>query len=271
MHGPWATVRGMTASIYDAATAARDADSARRLESLGVHDWTLTAIERQRLDEDGYCILTGLIDEAWLARLREVHDRLVAAEARPGVDIHFHDLVNKDPAFDRLWTHPRLLAAMHHVLGRAIKLSSLNCREPRPGSGSQGLHADWQGHVGAPPYHVANSLWVLDDMGPANGATRLIPGSHRWAPERVAAIADAEAAHPEERILAVAAGTVVAFNAHCRHGGTLNRSGTRRRVVHAYFTAREHPSQLDQQRHVRLETWRRLSRAQRWLLGVDEA
>ncbi len=209
----------MAAIISDSsAQDAEHAETARRLASLGVHDWTLTAAERERLDEDGYCTMPGIIDPAWLERLRAVYDRLIADEGRPGVDILLHDLVNKDQAFDRLWTHPRVLAGMHQVLGRAFKLSSLNCREPRPGSGSQGLHADWQGHVGAPPYHVANSLWVLDDMGPQNGATRLLPGSHRWSPERVAAIADVAAAHPEERILAVAAGTVVAFNAHCLHG-----------------------------------------------------
>jgi len=30
------------------------------------------------------------------------------------------------------------------------------------------------------PPVVVNTMWALDDFTEANGATRLVPGSHRW-------------------------------------------------------------------------------------------
>jgi ectoine hydroxylase-related dioxygenase (phytanoyl-CoA dioxygenase family) len=65
------------------------------------------------------------------------------------------------------------------------------------------------------------------------------------------------------------AGSVVMINAHTWHGGTTNLSGKRRRVLHAYYTAREHPQQQDQRRWLLPETVAWLSPAQRWLLDVE--
>jgi len=40
--------------------------------------------------------------------------------------------VNKGEQFDVFYTHPRVLAGVAHVLGRSIKLSSLNYRSAKP-------------------------------------------------------------------------------------------------------------------------------------------
>jgi ectoine hydroxylase-related dioxygenase (phytanoyl-CoA dioxygenase family) len=91
----------------------------------------------------------------------------------------------------------------------------------------------------------------------------LIPGR----PEDL--LADPAAPHPDEIIAEVPAGSVVMINAHTWHGGTTNTSGARRRVLHAYYTAREHPQQQDQRRWLTPETNAWLSPAQRWLLDVE--
>jgi len=62
---------------------------------------------------------------------------------------------------------------------------------------------------------------------------------------------------------------VVMINAHTWHGGTANRSGARRRVLHAYYTAREHEQQQDQRKWAKDETREWLSEAQRWLLDIE--
>jgi hypothetical protein len=253
-----------------AATLSVDAD---HLHALGVRDDTLSADERAALDRDGYLIFPGLIDPAWLERLRAAFDarldflfRYIPPQNQ--TSRHLFDLVNIDAACDGIWSHPRLLAAMRHILGRPFKLSSLNGRDPVKGEGGQGLHQDWGRHAAGEPAHVANSLWILDDFTEDNGATRVVPGTHRLDSAALDGIAR-EAEHPRQVTVQAKAGDVLVINAHLWHGGTLNRGGARRRVMHAYFTAREHSQQTDQRAYLRVATQRRLSPAQRWILDVD--
>jgi ectoine hydroxylase-related dioxygenase (phytanoyl-CoA dioxygenase family) len=82
------------------------------------------------------------------------------------------------------------------------------------------------------------------------------------------AIEDPSARHPDERLLLAPAGTVVIFNSHLWHGGTLNRTATQRRALHSYFCRRSEPQQLDQLRYLRPETYARLSPSARYVLGV---
>lgn len=205
-----------------------------------------SAAEAAAVDREGFVILRGLIEPAWRLALAARLDQLVAAEGeRAGTEVHREDgtdrlanLVDKGEVFDALWTHPRLLGLVGHVLGRPFSLSSLNAREPKPGQGHQGLHADWGELKAGEPFHVANSLWALDGMDADNGATRVVPGSHR----SIGGIADP---HPDQILALADPGDVVFMNAHTRHGGTVNTSGRRRRVIHGYFTAAEHPQQCD--------------------------
>jgi ectoine hydroxylase-related dioxygenase (phytanoyl-CoA dioxygenase family) len=64
------------------------------------------------------------------------------------------------------------------------------------------------------------------------------------------------------------AGTVVIFNSHLWHGGTRNRTGLPRRALHAYFTRRGNPQQLDQKKYIRPHTLARLSPPERFILDV---
>ena len=93
------------------------------------------------------------------------------------------DLVNKGSMFGVCFTHPGVLAGIAHVLGD-FKLSSLNFRAARPGHGHQPLHADFGGPVPTAGYQVCNSIWLLDDFTADNGATRVVPGSHRFGGQR---------------------------------------------------------------------------------------
>ena len=177
------------------------------------------------------------------------------------------DLVNKDPVFEICFTQPAVLAAVAHVLGE-FRLSSLNSRAVRPGQGHQPLHADWGGPVPPPGYQVCNSIWLLDDFTSDNGATRVVPGSHRLTVSARDAMPDTSAPHPDEVKLVAPAGTVVVFNSHLWHGGTLNRTGSQRRATHSYFTRRANGQQLDQRKYIRPETLARLRPAARFILDV---
>ena len=178
------------------------------------------------------------------------------------------DLINKGEVFDRIYTHPKVLAAVYHVLGREFKFSSLNGRDALPGYGQQGFHADWQPRHTGQDFSVVNSIWLLDDFTVENGATRVLPGSHLREGSPKEHLADPLATHPDEVLLIAPAGSVGIFNAHLWHGGTTNRSTSTRRGLHCFYTSRENPQQLNQSEYLRKKTYDRISPAARYILDV---
>jgi ectoine hydroxylase-related dioxygenase (phytanoyl-CoA dioxygenase family) len=238
---------------------------------------TLTESQRRQLDQQGFLVLPAAIDARTAADVARRFDSLIAAEGdRAGSEFQqeqgtnrLANLVDKDRLFDACWTHPLQLAAVAHVLEWAeFKLFSLNGRSAVPGQGHQPLHADWSGPYRPGEHQVCNSLWMLDDFTADNGATRVVPRSHRWAQSPEAPVEATHERHPDEVAVIGEAGTCVVFNAHIWHGGTTNRTDRPRRALHAFFGRREHPQQLLQREHLRPETISRLNASQRYLLDV---
>src|SRR5690348_9697541 len=253
-------------------------DIKQALYELGVRDDTLTAQEKEQLDRDGFLHLRGILPSEHNEAVRRRQQELLDAEGEmAGTEVHqergtdrLSDLINKGTMFHIVLTQPRVLACIAHVLQNDLKLSSLNSRNALPGQGLQGLHADW-GRLETPGvYQVCNSLWLLDDFTPDNGATRLVPGSQRSGKMPSDEMANPADTHPNEVVLQGKSGDVVVVNSHTWHGGTLNRTQGPRRVMHGYFCRRHQPQQLDQQRYLRRETWNQLSEAARVVLGVTE-
>ena len=249
-------------------------DMATALDELGVTGRMLDPATQQRLDRDGYAPLPGMLTQAQLDRARTRVAELAAAEGEAaGKEVHqetgtdrLADLVNKDPVFEVCFTEPRLLACLAHVLGD-FKLSSLNSRAALPGQGLQALHTEG-GPVGLGPYQVCNSIWLLDDFTEENGATRVVPGSHRRTVRVRDELPDPLAAHPDQITLTAPAGTVIVFNSHLWHGGTRNNTDRPRRALHSYFTRRGNGQQLNQREYIRPETRARLSPAAAFILDV---
>lgn len=248
------------------------------LADLGVRDDTLTPEQKRTLDEQGFLHLPGILSQDQVDAINRRQAELLQEEGdRAGTEVHqeagtdrLSDLINKDPIFHVILTTPPVLAAIAHVLQNDLKLSSLNSRAAHPGKGLQHLHADWGKLETLNDYQVCNSIWLLDDFTPENGATRAVPGSHRHGRSPSDDMTDPGAPHPDEIQLLGKAGDVVVFNSHTWHGGTLNRTDKPRRALHGYFTRRHHPQQLDQQKYLRADTWDALSPAARLVLGVEE-
>jgi ectoine hydroxylase-related dioxygenase (phytanoyl-CoA dioxygenase family) len=249
----------------------------------------LTEVEKQHLDEAGYVVLEDFIDPDLLRRLRRRIEDLFAEEGeRAGAEFkpepgcrRLANLVDKDPIFWTVIALPRLQEYIRHVLGPDIKLSSLNARSVPPDgvgrisnpshrAGAQPLHADMAAVADEQGYWVCNSVWMLDDFTPENGAPRLIPGSHRrrQLPQQV--LADPRADHPEQVLITGRAGTVAVMNAHLWHGGTANRTGSPRTALHAFYCRRDKPQQQYQKKLLRPEVQRELSPHLRHLLALDD-
>ncbi len=97
-------------------------------------------------------------------------------------------------------------------------------------------------------------MWMLDAVSPDNGATRVVPASHRWSSPPEKATDDTMAPHPDESYLTGPAGTVAVFHGHLWHSCTANRSTRARRLLHCAFIGRELPQQTDQRQFLREAT-----------------
>jgi ectoine hydroxylase-related dioxygenase (phytanoyl-CoA dioxygenase family) len=248
------------------------------LYELGVRPDTLTDDEKNQLDEAGYLSIPQVMSADTIQEICRLQDELLAAEGdMAGIEVHreagtdrLSDLINKGDVYHIVISQPRVLAAIAHVLQGDLQLSSLNSRAALPGKGLQGLHADW-GRLETPgEFQVCNSMWLLDDYTPNNGATRVVPGTHRGTLLPQDVMQNTADAHPDEILLQGKAGDVVVVNSHTWHGGTLNTTDKPRRVMHGYFCRRHQPQQLDQQRYIRPRTWDVLSKAQRVVLGLRQ-
>lgn len=254
------------------------------LERLGASPTSLTAQQRTALDQDGFANLGVLLSDEQLETLRCKTDALLAEEGdRAGAELfdsphirhpkesgadRLADLVNKGEDFDIFYSHPSVLAAVSHVVGANFQLSSLNYRAAKPGQGLQKLHADWHSAVKQSQYVVCNSIWLLDDFCAANGATRVVPGTHRNSQLPEQAMDDPMDKHEKQQLIELPAGSVVVFNAHTWHGGTNNTTQVPRRAIHSYFCRRDQPQQLDQNKYLHPTTAARLSQDQLCIMGI---
>jgi ectoine hydroxylase-related dioxygenase (phytanoyl-CoA dioxygenase family) len=236
----------------------------------------LSESDRLRLDRDGYLVLPGLISPDQLAALRQRVDELFTEEGvnagsefkqEPGAR-RLANLVNKGRVFEEAILSPAVLECMEHVLGPRFKLSSVNVRSTDPHSDAdQPLHADSGAVADDSGYIVCNSVWMLDDFTPENGATRFVPGSHLWRrlPEP-----GFYHPHPEQQLVLGKAGDVVVMNAHMWHGGTANRTAAPRRAMHVYYTRFDQPQQQYQKRWLSPDLQARLAPDARRILALDD-
>lgn len=263
------------------------------LRELGITG-RLSAAQRESLDENGFFVVEGVFGESACRTMAEAFDRLHEIEGeRGGHEVHVEpnarrvsDIFNKSDAFDPCLEIEPLLLASHYLLGE-FKLHGANLREPLPGGGLQDLHTDVPKKFDD-DWWVCNAIIAFDDITPDNGPPRVIPGSHRWQPLNVAYvnIHDWEPAplteeqrarvpevlsapYPGELQVSCPRGGVIVINSSLWHGGTTNRNGARRRVLHLTYTRRDLPQQLVQRAHLTPALYERMSPAHRYLLDIE--
>jgi hypothetical protein len=196
--------------------------------------------ERSALASQGYLHLRAVLAPRDLAVLCEAWDQLLSEGSRlksSGNAAPSDGPMGLDqmPAFGCCFSHPRVMSAVSMLLDGDVAFLGLRGRDPPHGHGRQGLHADFPQPVEPERQMMVNAFWILDAMNGANGATRLVPGSHRLHQLPRGQWAQPHGTHPQERTLMADAGDVIVFSAHLWHAGSVNSSGARRRVVIAQF------------------------------------
>ncbi|SFO37560.1 Phytanoyl-CoA dioxygenase (PhyH) [Pseudomonas sp. NFACC24-1] len=210
--------------------------------------------ERTQLHQDGYALLRRAIPNEWLADLRSVFD----AGVRPsdqwpvprGMDWRY-SMLDDDSRIQAVCRLPQLLAVAGELIGEQFFLSQVEGREPLAGGGQQPLHRDLSAQR---PGDIAIALAFFDDYGPENGATRIVPGSHRPEPDAPPFDFNDESRAVQ---LSGSAGDILVFDVDLVHAGSLNAIGARRRsILISYFSESLYASHLETValRNIRMDT-----------------
>jgi ectoine hydroxylase-related dioxygenase (phytanoyl-CoA dioxygenase family) len=198
------------------------------------------ASERQRLDDDGYLALEGVVEPNQVKAMRgRLEELLTVTEQTHAGTLVVNGLL-AEAVFDAAWLHPRVLAAVRYVLGNGCRLMGVASRGIRPGHGQQALHTDWGGQGEPGVWYGCTVICALVDFMQQNGATRVVPGSHR-NPWMLKTRHDPRKPHPAERQLTGAAGTLFVLNIHCGHSAVHNATNEPRHALFTSFARRDSP------------------------------
>jgi len=93
-----------------------------------------------------------------------------------------HNLLAKTRAVDGLILDPRLRAMVEGAIGKDVTINIATLFNLLPGAPRQPLHSDdglWP--IPRPhPHFLCNTVIAIDDFDEENGATHIVPYSHKW-------------------------------------------------------------------------------------------
>ncbi len=224
----------------------------------------LTPAQRLHFDIYGFVLLKDVLNSNEIDEMKSALYRMKAdtdretkrVYTRPGGEHHvlFGNLVEYDPALLAYAAHPKLVPLVEEVVGGAIRLeeteaiinrrnpetalSELRKRRYNPTGFHRGTQQGWGTYMEQNKFHCifVKTLAYLTDVGPDDGGTCVIPGSHRltWPQNEMieAALADDKLIYQVE----ASAGSVLLFAESLVHSTTAIRSDKERVILIAGYT-----------------------------------
>ena len=194
------------------------------------------------LAADGCCVIDRLVPAAVMD---SVHDELgpwIKATSFGNDDFtgtatrRTGSLIARSETFRDLAAHPLVLGTLDRVLGDHTTNYQLHLTQVidiGPGESGQVVHRDqWAFDFFPFPagFEVeCHTMWAMTDFTEANGATRVIPGSHQWEDRLRPEYGDTVPAE-------MARGSVFVYIGSVYHGGGANHSDGRRLGINVGYT-----------------------------------
>jgi ectoine hydroxylase-related dioxygenase (phytanoyl-CoA dioxygenase family) len=151
-------------------------------------DSKTTQAHVERVQRDGYTIIENAIEadlvDALANDIRRLENELSIKPANNSFEgaqtLRIYNLLVYGKLYERIPVHENVLPVVEGVLDPGCLISSLSTIHILPGETAQPIHADDQLMPVAKPHvpFVCNTMWAMTDFSEANGATRIIPGSH---------------------------------------------------------------------------------------------
>ena len=227
----------------------------------------------EQLETHGFAIMEGALSPAFCDEIVDEIHRL-EAESEPSLKgntfvgyktVRYFDLLNQGEVWQRVAAHPNLLPVLRGVLGADMLLSTMGTAVIGAGERAQPIHRDDELYDMAMPHRnlVCNTMWALTDFTEANGATRIVPDTHRLV----------EPADPRRSYDSIPAvmpkGSVCFVLGTCYHGGGANLTDQRRWALTINYCA----GAMRQQENLMLATSREraasFSHELQGLIGYD--
>ena len=199
-------------------------------KTLGVERSALSEDQRLFLNNNGYLILppTKFI-LANLKIMNDITNKLIKLEGDKGgwegkekyykegkpFEVNcdrLGNLIEKDLIFGKLILIPEILSAAYEVIKDELKVGGLNFRNPHFGYGHQAIHIDTlPRQTKIEKFRGVVCYIYLDDATKQNGATRIIPKTHKktgWPDDYI----DTNKFHKDEIRAEAVAGSIEILN-----------------------------------------------------------
>ncbi len=185
------------------------------------------------LEEQGYTVIESLLSDSEIQTVKGalspwLKGRKMGRNEFEGLRTErVYALLAKDPALALIVEHPEILSIVDAYLEPDYLLASNLAINVHPGETPQSFHRDTTGGLGTSvtTTYGISTIWNFDDFTETNGATEVIPGSHRWTSEMPRSD-DARAIK-----VIMPKGSVILFSGWLFHRGGANRSDSTRLAV----------------------------------------
>jgi ectoine hydroxylase-related dioxygenase (phytanoyl-CoA dioxygenase family) len=225
----------------------------------------------ERIARDGYTILERAIEPELIDGLAADLDRLERElNVKPARNpfegtqtLRIYNLLVHGKLWEGIPVHENVLPIVEGVLDPGCLVSSLSSINIGPDEIAQPIHADDQ-LIPIPKPHpptVCNTMWAVTDFTDANGATRIIPGTH------LANHSPTFGQHYDSIAAEMPKGSVLVWHGSLWHGGGANHTAQRRIGIAMNYCAGYVRQQENQQLGIPREIARGFSPRLRELVG----
>ena len=201
----------------------------------------IVATHARNLREDGFTVIENAFDDTvredlidGLLRLERDGEAGYAKTTFEGTKtVRIYNLLARGAVFRQIPLNENVLPVAEAAMDKELLLSSLSAITLGPGQEAQPMHEDTQQIPLARPHPpiAINAMWALSPFTEENGATRIVPGSHRLADSPV------YGGEYETKAATMPAGSVMLFDSRLWHAGGANRTKERRFAISCYYCA----------------------------------